>query len=218
MNIVHKGVNMGTKERRELEKEKIKNKIYKAASEIIINEGYSKLSIRKIASKIDYSPAFIYNYFENKADIVNSIWKKNAYKIITTMSNLNLNSNNEVENTKHIYKTYINLILENPEEYRAIMFNDIEGINGFYFDFTKEEKENLRIKNIKKHYDKCLELGILRNIDTEKYAFFSWISITGLITNIILSSNKDKAFIDNMIDDYLDFMIHGIFRENSLKN
>ncbi len=203
---------MGTKERRENEKQKIKKKIYKAASEIIINEGYSKLSIRKIASKIDYSPAFIYNYFENKADIVSSIWKENANEIIDTMSKLKLTSDNEKENIKHLYKTYISLILESPEEYRAIMLNDIEGISRLYFEFTEEEKENLRIKNIKKYYDKCLQVGILRTVDTEKYAFFSWISINGLISNIILSSNKDKEFIDKIIDDYLDFMIYGIFK------
>lgn len=205
---------MGTKERRENERQKIKKEIYKAASEIIINEGYSKLSIRKIASKIDYSPAFIYNYFENKADIVSSIWKENANEIIDTMSKLKLTSDNEKENIKHLYKTYISLILESPEEYRAIMLNDIEGISRIYFDFTEEEKENLRIKDIKKYYDKCLEVGILRTVDTEKYAFFSWISINGLISNIILSSNKDKEFIDKIIDDYLDFMIYGIFKDD----
>lgn len=205
---------MGTKERRENERQKIKKEIYKAASEIIINEGYSKLSIRKIASKIDYSPAFIYNYFENKADIVSSIWKENANEIIDTMSKLKLTSDNEKENIKHLYKTYISLILESPEEYRAIMLNDIEGISRIYFDFTEEEKENLRIKDIKKYYDKCLEVGILRTVDTEKYAFFSWISINGLISNIILSSNKDKEFIDKLIDDYLDFMIYGIFKDD----
>ncbi|MDK2562355.1 TetR/AcrR family transcriptional regulator [Romboutsia sedimentorum] len=205
---------MGTKERRENERQKIKKEIYKAASEIIINEGYAKLSIRKIASKIDYSPAFIYNYFENKADIVSSIWKENANEIIDTMSKLKLTSDNEKENIKHLYKTYISLILESPEEYRAIMLNDIEGISRIYFDFTEEEKENLRIKDIKKYYDKYLEIGILRTVDTEKYAFFSWISINGLISNIILSSNKDKEFIDKIIDDYLDFMIYGIFKDD----
>ncbi|MGL6104662.1 TetR/AcrR family transcriptional regulator [Romboutsia sp.] len=203
---------MGTKERREEEKEKIKKDIYKAASEIIIDEGYSKLSIRKIASKIDYSPALIYNYFENKADIVKSIWKENAKNIVETMSNLNLNSDDEKENTKQIYRTYINLILQSPEEYRAIMLNDIEGVNRFYFDFTDEEKENLRIKNIKQHYDKCLQLGILRNVNTEKYAFFSWISITGFISNAILSSNKDKDFVENLIEEYLDFILYGVFK------
>lgn len=205
---------MGIEERRKTEKERIKREIHRAASEIIIEEGYSKLSIRKIAAKIDYSPSLIYNYFENKADIVLSIWKENAKKIIQTMSNLELENLDEKERIKYIFRTYINLILEMPKEYRAIMLNDIEGVKRLTFDFSEEEKEHMRIKDIKKYYDKCLELGLLRPIDTEKYSFFSWISINGFISNVILSSNQDKKFIERLIDEYIDFMMYGIFKNS----
>lgn len=205
---------MGIQERRQMEKEKIKRDIYKAASEIIIEEGYSKLSIRKIANKIDYSPSLIYNYYENKADIVLSIWKEKSEQIIHTMSNLKLNDPDEEKNVKTLFKTYINLILESPQEYRAIMLNNIDVIKKVAFDFTEEEKESMKIRETKNHYDKYLEEGLLRDVDTEKYAFFSWISINGFISNMVLCNNQDKEFIDKLIDEYLDFMIHGIFKNN----
>jgi len=205
---------MGVQERRKMEKEKIKKEIHKAASEIIIDEGYSKLSIRKIASKIDYSPSLIYNYYENKADIVLSIWQEKSSIIINTMSNLKLNDSNEETNIKKLFKTYINLILESPEEYRAIMLNNIDIIKKANFDFTEEEKNSLKIKETKEKYDKYLEEGLLRHIDTEKYAFFSWISINGFVSNMVLSNNKDKEFTNKLIDEYLDFMIYGLFKNN----
>lgn len=205
---------MGIQERRKNEKEKIKKEIHKAASEIIIDEGYSKLSIRKIAAKIDYSPSLIYNYYENKADIVLSIWKEKAEKIINTMSNIELNEQDEKNNIKKLFKTYINLILESPEEYRAIMLNNIEVIKKVNFDFTEEEKNSLKIRETKVKYDKCLEKGLLNPIDTEKCAFFSWISINGFVANMVLMNNKDKEFINKIIDEYLDFMIYGIFKNN----
>lgn len=205
---------MGIQERRKMEKEKIKKEIHKAASEIIIEEGYSKLSIRKIASKIDYSPSLIYNYYENKADIVLSIWQEKSSKIIYTMSNLKLNDPNEETNIKNLFKTYINLILESPEEYRAIMLNNIDIIKKVNFDFTEEERSSLKIKETKKKYDKYLEEGLLRHVDTEKYAFFSWISINGFISNMVLSNNQDKEFLNKLIDEYVDFMIYGLFENN----
>ncbi|HBG13196.1 MAG TPA: TetR/AcrR family transcriptional regulator, partial [Clostridium sp.] len=45
---------MGIKERRDVEKEEMKKKIMDAAIEVIEQEGYEKLSIRKIAAKIEY--------------------------------------------------------------------------------------------------------------------------------------------------------------------
>lgn len=205
---------MGIQERRKMEKEKIKREIHKAASEIIIDEGYSKLSIRKIASKIDYSPSLVYNYYENKADIVLSIWKEKSEKIIHTMSNLKLNDSDEKNNIKNLFKTYINLILESPKEYRAIMLNNIDIIKKVNFNFTEEEKNSLKIRETKKQYDKYLEEGLLRSVDTEKYAFFSWISVNGFISNMVLSDNQDKEFVDKIIDEYLDFMINGIFKND----
>lgn len=205
---------MGIKERRKIEKERIKKEIHKAASEIIIEEGYSKLSIRKIATKIDYSPSLIYNYYENKADIVLSIWQDKSEKIIHTMTNLKLNDPDEKNNIKNLFKTYINLILESPYEYRAIMLNNIDIIKKVNFDFTEEEKKSLKIKETKKQYDNYLEKGLLRNVDTEKYAFLSWISINGFVSNMVLSNNQDKEFVDRLIDEYIDFMIHGLFKNN----
>lgn len=205
---------MGIKERRKIEKERIKKEIHKAASEIIIEEGYSKLSIRKIATKIDYSPSLIYNYYESKADIVLSIWQDKSEKIIHTMTNLKLNDPDEKNNIKNLFKTYINLILESPYEYRAIMLNNIDIIKKVNFDFTEEEKESLKIKETKKQYDNYLEKGLLRNVDTEKYAFLSWISINGFVSNMVLSNNQDKEFVDRLIDEYIDFMIYGLFKNN----
>ena len=205
---------MGIKERRKIEKERVKKEIHKAASEIIIEEGYSKLSIRKIATKIDYSPSLIYNYYENKADIVLSIWQDKSEKIIHTMTNLKLNDPDEKNNIKNLFKTYINLILESPYEYRAIMLNNIDIIKKVNFDFTEEEKESLKIKETKKQYDNYLEKGLLRNVDTEKYAFLSWISINGFVSNMVLSNNQDKEFVDRLIDEYIDFMIYGLFKNN----
>lgn len=205
---------MATSERRKIEKEKIKREIHRAACEIIIEEGYSKLSIRKIANKINYSPAFIYNYYDNKADIVLSIWQENSKKIIHTMTNLKLTNPDEKENIKHLFKTYINLILESPKEYRAIMLNNIDGKNRLAFNFTKEESESIKIKETKELYDKYLDKGLFREVDTERYAFYSWISINGFIYNMVLNDNQDKEFVDKLIDEYLDFMIHGMFKNN----
>lgn len=205
---------MGIQERRKIEKERIKKEIHKAASEIIIEEGYSKLSIRKIATKIDYSPSLIYNYYENKADIVLSIWQDKSEKIIHTMTNLKLNDPDEKNNIKNLFKTYIKLILESPYEYRAIMLKNIDIIKKVNFDFTEEEKKSLKIKETKKQYDKYLEKGLLRNVDTEKYAFLSWISINGFVSNMVLSNNQDKEFVDRLIDEYIDFMIYGLFKND----
>jgi AcrR family transcriptional regulator len=60
---------LGVKERQEREREAVARAILDAARELFVAEGYGNVSIRKIAEKIEYSPAAIYGYFPSKDDI-----------------------------------------------------------------------------------------------------------------------------------------------------
>lgn len=60
---------MGIKERQDRERHAVRQSILDAACELFITEGYRNVSIRKIADRIEYSPAAIYSYFAGKDDI-----------------------------------------------------------------------------------------------------------------------------------------------------
>src|SRR5207248_1372887 len=60
---------MGIRERQERAREAVRRAILDAARELFVSEGYTNVSIRKIAERIEYSPAAIYSYFPSKDDI-----------------------------------------------------------------------------------------------------------------------------------------------------
>src|SRR5207245_8296320 len=60
---------MGIKERHERDREAVHRAILDAARDLFVTEGYQNVSIRKIAERIEYSPAAIYGYFRSKDDI-----------------------------------------------------------------------------------------------------------------------------------------------------
>src|SRR5947199_1987728 len=60
---------MGIKERQERDRESVHRAILDAARDLFVAEGFHNVSIRKIAEKIEYSPAAIYGYFPSKDDI-----------------------------------------------------------------------------------------------------------------------------------------------------
>ncbi len=61
---------MGSKERIAREKAQVRKDILDAALEIIMEEGCQALSMRKIADRIEYAVASIYEYFANKDTIL----------------------------------------------------------------------------------------------------------------------------------------------------
>src|SRR5262245_50060419 len=60
---------MGIKERQERDRESVQRSILDAARDLFVHEGFANVSIRKIAERIEYSPAAIYGYFPSKDDI-----------------------------------------------------------------------------------------------------------------------------------------------------
>ncbi len=66
-------VTLGHIERRQREKEELRNKILDAALDIAISEGWKAVTIRKIANNIKYAPPIVYEYFKNKDDLLNKL-------------------------------------------------------------------------------------------------------------------------------------------------
>jgi AcrR family transcriptional regulator len=60
---------MGIRERQDRERLAVRQSILDAARDLFVTEGYRHVSIRKIAERIEYSPAAIYSYFPSKDDI-----------------------------------------------------------------------------------------------------------------------------------------------------
>ena len=60
---------MGIRERQDRERQAVRQAILDAARDLFVSEGYRNVSIRKIAERIEYSPAAIYSYFPSKDDI-----------------------------------------------------------------------------------------------------------------------------------------------------
>lgn len=64
---------MGIAERREREKEQLRTRIVEAARDILSESGLEGLSMREIARRIEYSPATIYLYFQNKDELIKAV-------------------------------------------------------------------------------------------------------------------------------------------------
>lgn len=60
---------MGIKARQDRERTVVREAILHAARELFVTEGYRTVSMRKIAERIEYSPAAIYGYFTSKDEI-----------------------------------------------------------------------------------------------------------------------------------------------------
>jgi AcrR family transcriptional regulator len=76
---------MGIKERQERDREAVQAAILDAARDLFVAEGYQNVSIRKIAERIEYSPAAIYGYFPSKDDIFFALAEE-GFRLLSQMA------------------------------------------------------------------------------------------------------------------------------------
>ena len=73
---------MGITERREREREEVRKKIMDAARELFATDGADRVTMRRIADAIEYSPTTIYNHFEDKDDLLNSLCHEDFSRLL----------------------------------------------------------------------------------------------------------------------------------------
>ena len=116
---------MGVKERQEREREATARAILDAARELFVAEGYQNVSIRKIAEKIEYSPAAIYSYFPSKDDIFLALAEE-GFHMLLEAGTCDRAGDAEKEPIDCIRSAFMNLyeFSKAHPEYHALMFLD----------------------------------------------------------------------------------------------
>ncbi|NCC64321.1 MAG: TetR/AcrR family transcriptional regulator [Spirochaetia bacterium] len=139
---------MSSKTRRERDAEIMKTKILAAAREIAQKEGYSQISIRKIAQKIEYTPSIMYHYFANKEEIVSKLLEQGSSELNKDLADKHQGSQDPVEALKQMTRRYIEIALAKPEEFVAVHLDDSEHVTehtSFLFKGSCEKRLALNI-------------------------------------------------------------------------
>lgn len=140
---------MGIKERQERDREAVHRSILDAARELFVSEGYRNVSIRKIAEKIEYSPAALYGYFPSKDDIFYALAEEGFRLLHRTQAgtrDAELSPLEPIDRIKAIFWRLYEFSLQHPQ-YFELMFVDrsVPRISQAYerFAFAREMKAQL---------------------------------------------------------------------------
>jgi len=204
---------MGIKERQERDREAVRRSILDAARELFVSEGYRNVSIRKIAEKIEYSPAAIYGYFPSKDDIFYALAEEGFRLLHTADSGAMLDAGlaglEPLDRIRAIFWRWYEFSREQPQ-YFALMFLDrsVTRISREYerFAFAREMKARL-VADL----EQCIEQGIFPPATPPLVAFR--LLTTGVLGIAVLSLSDrlgadEKA--DDLARDVLDVTIAGL--------
>ena len=140
---------MGTRERRERERQELRKSILDAARVLFVEQGYDAVTMRKIAQAIEYSPTAIYLHFKDKMAVMRALCDQDYLALAKRFRKI-AQVADPVERLRLAGHAYAEFGFKHPNHYQW-MFMTLHPHN--------------------RPEDSCLEQG---NPEEDAYAFLKW--------------------------------------------
>ncbi|MFX0070694.1 MAG: TetR/AcrR family transcriptional regulator [Candidatus Hermodarchaeota archaeon] len=210
---------------------KVKEKILDCALDIINQEGTDKLSMRKLASRMDMSAANLYNYYKSKENILAAL-DTNGFKILFRKIKSAINSmESPIDKIKALIREYINFGTDPLRvELYNIMLNrarvpDYKGIKGLEDFVEYQTRKAFKFLDLShKFISDYININPkLRGRDSKILTLRIWIELHGIVAfynNRLLNelqysdafkifSEVPKKTVSQLTDDLIDSIVNG---------
>ena len=199
---------MGVKERRAREKEQLRRRILSAARELFVTEGYESVSMRKIADMIEYSPTTIYLYYEDKADLLDSVCKETLLNLLNTLDLLKRDKSDPVETLRKSGKAYVEFGLKYPQDYKLTFVVRPQFQKGLGL---QEGSVGEKVFNyLRTMVSECIRQKAFRQVDVETTGQVLWSAVHGVTLLLIDFPDFPWTEKDKLIDMVIHTMIEGL--------
>jgi AcrR family transcriptional regulator len=201
---------MGVKDRRARQKTLLRQQILDAARDLLVRDGYEKLSMRRVAERIDYSPTAIYLHFKDKQELVSSLCEESFGRLIRELETLDQYTD-PVVRLRHGMERYIAFGLKHPDHYLPTFVLPLPG----HLDPKRREEAASPMSNGMRAFAfmrDCIADGVksrkLRKVDPEVAARAAWAGIHGVTSLLIVHSafpwGDQKAVIAALVDTLVE--------------
>ncbi len=202
---------MTIKERRESEKKEMRGLILETAIKLFLEEGYEKVTLRRIAGKIDYSPATIYSYFKDKNDILFALHAVGFEKLDAKQQGYQ-SIKDPWKRLKKRGEVYLSFAMKNPEYYDLMFI--MRGPAKKMREKKNEASGFRSFEMLKKDIQECIDAGYTIKTSAEVMAFAFWSFVHGIASLII----RDRVVmipreqLNALIEGALAFMMNSMRR------
>lgn len=209
---------MGTQDRREREKQELRNKILDAARALFVEQGFDSVSMRKIAEAIEYSPTALYFHFKDKQELMTELCRRDFGALAQRAVELRQVAD-PIERIAALGRGYIRFALEHPNHYRLMFMTpfgahipqptdeDLKNKNdptqSAYAVLRHAVNEAIAAKRFKAHL----------NDDVELIVQTFWAAVHGVASLQIAKANDpwiDWAPLDKRIDVMVDGILSAL--------
>ena len=168
---------MGIKERRQRQRQQLREGILAAAREIASAEGWQAVTIRKIAGIIEYSPPVIYEYFGSKDEILLELMRMGYAQQLEAVERAGGATSGPEEALLGMGRAWLDFAFRSPDLYQVMY-----GLGGVSFPVTELRKEGEKIGDVMgKAIGEFLQSNGRDTDDVGGKVVLLWAAVHGLV-------------------------------------
>ncbi|KAA5801665.1 helix-turn-helix transcriptional regulator [Alkalicaulis satelles] len=196
----------------ERRRRRVRDSIIGAAEEIFAEEGEAGLSMRRIAERIDYSPAALYKYFDSKEALFKEIREGFFERLLKRMQEVCDSIESGPMLCTACLRAYVETGLEQPGHYRLAF----AGFSG-EMDVAQDTYAFAASEHLRQMISESVQAGWFRDVDLDVASTSVWSSAHGL--TILAVSIPDfprekpgrrELELDELIDFHSEMMMRGL--------
>ncbi len=199
---------MGIVARKEQQKKEIRQLILDHSMKLFVEEGFSHVSMRKIAERIQYSPTTLYLYFKDKNEILFHCCESGFKMMLTANISLSLISN-PIDRLHQMGKNYLQFGLEYPEFY-DLMFIQEAPMDRLIQMGEGWSSGDQSLNALKIIIQDGMDQGLIVPAKVETVAMAVWSMVHGLVSLAIrkrLDKLVSQADMEQTMHDSLDWLL-----------
>lgn len=170
-------VRAASSERREREKQELRQAILTAAQKLFLAHGYEGLSMRLVAEQIGYTPTTIYLYFEDKDDLLFAVMDQAYDRFTADLEAAYRSTDDPLARLRSLAQAYIRFALQNQEAYQMIFMQRPDFLLKWKAGTKQPRAASLVI--LKEAIQHAQQAGVIRVGDIDQQSDVLWATVHG---------------------------------------
>lgn len=167
--------------RRERQRADTRAELLAAAHELVRNEGFDGLTIRKLAEKVGYAPMSVYSYFADKQAILEAVAQDTFERLARHIEERK--PDDPMDALRFGLVEYAAFGLDNANEYRTIFMTE-KAHDHADAKFEELRNNNPAFAGLLRLVNDCIDCGLLKG-DAQAIATILWTVAHGAVSLVL---------------------------------
>lgn len=191
----------------------LREDILEVSRNMLVKDGFGKMSMRKIAKLAGVSATSIYLHFQNKDELLLALIESSIAKLALALEENLTDSDDSIMKLEKMAQSFVDFALENPQEYEIIYMVRPEEMPRF----PKEKFQQIRriYELLAGIISEGKHTGALNVDDPLMSAYMIWAQLHG-VASVIISRRLDTRIPDKeFVSQAVDHIIQGFISQKT---